>query len=383
MDKTAFSILGGGEREITLVKLLPPGADDTDQLAKDIEYCPAPEDVRGEHDIRLARPRDAESISRLALRAHGALLFSEHIYYPARVREMLESGEMHSIVVESPNGAIMGHGALVAAFPGARVEEMTFLVVDRRSQGRSYSRAIGEALVANAAARGIWGLFALAVTNHVSSQRPLEHLGFGAWALLLAASPASRVWRQDAQGKPGRSEEPGRIANLAFIRRLGAATGAPLFAPAAHRRMIEHIFENAGVSMIFHDAGECRLPEADARITTLSGGKEGWGTIFVLEYGRDIISQTAEQLRLLRAQSVAAIYLLLPLDVPITAFISERFEEMGFFFAGVLPYPGGRYHLALQFLNNCDPGYDAIRINTPFGRRLMEYVRSCDPKYSG
>lgn len=379
VDESTFSVLDGGEREITLVKLLPSGVGDADRLEKDIEYCPTLGDICGEPSIRLARPEDAESISRLALRAHGAVFFGEHIYYPAWTREMLASGEMHSIVVESVNGEIIGHCALVAEFPGACVEEMDYIVVDRRAQGQNLSQKICEAVIADATARGVYGLFAWAVTHHVRSQRAVTHFGFREWALLLATDMASRVWQQGPEKKPRGSKESGRIANVVLVKWLGAATCAPLFAPDRHRRMIEHILENAGMRRTFNHAGECPLREADAQIKTSSGCKDGWIWIEVLEYGRDIITRIAELLRLSRAQGVPVIYLVLPLDTPPTAFMSGRFEEMGFFFAGVLPSPAGRFYLALQFLNGCDPGYDAIRINTPFGVQLMEYVRSCDP----
>lgn len=392
VDKAVFSILKGNRRKITLFKNLPivvPAED----LSQSEQSRSSLEDAALSTIIRPAGLDDAESISRLALRAHGSLLFNADIYYPARVREMLEQGEMRSMVAETPQGEILGHGALVAEAAEALFEEITFGVVDRRLRGQNCSGAIADALLANAVERGLQAIFAMAVCNHVISQRSALHAGFRECALLLAASPASKSWSKTDEQSETAVLAPRRIANLVLIRLLRTLPPAPLFAPKRHRVMIRRIHEHLGMTEASAELQDCRerqefqnLDDAAAkdrpatkvaRIRVENDIKEGWAWIVVQEYGRDAAAQVEKQLRRLCVQGVPAIFLMLPLDALPTATQTPQFEDMGFFFSGVTFSPEGQEHLALQYING-DSGYDEVRVHSPFARQLLDYVQACD-----
>lgn len=369
VDTARFATLENGEREIVLLKNLPGALDREDSAAPTLtmDRSDAP------FVLRLAGPADVEGISRLALRSHGAVLFNEQIYYPARVREMLHGREMVSIVAVTPEGDVIGHGALVVGAPGAKSEELTFALVDERFRGRGCIEAIAVELVANAQARGAHVISALAVTNHVYSQRAVLQLGLRECSLLLAASPPSKAWNSDERGQPV------RISNLALCRYFQSGNDAPLHAPKRHRLMLERICAHLGITARFADPDGQGLPKNLSRIESSSDFKEGWGTMVVQEHGRDILPQIRAQLDLFRGQNLAVVFLLLPLASPATAVLTEELERMGFFFSGLGPGDNGEKHLALQYLHGVDPAWDAIRVQTEFGRELVAYVRACAP----
>lgn len=369
VDTARFAVLDNGEREITLRKSLP--------AAFNHEGTNAPLPTKDRSDapfvIRLAGPDDAEGISRLALRSHGAVLFNEQIYYPARVREMLQEQEMVSIVATTPDGEVIGHGALVVATAGAKSEELTFALVDERFRGRGCIETIAVELVANAQTRGAHVISALAVTNHVYSQRAVLQLGLRECSLLLAASPPSQAWHSDASGRPA------RISNLALCRYFTSGSDVPLYAPKRHRPMLERICAHLEITEHFAEPGTRDLPKNLSHIESSSNFKEGWGTMVVQDCGRDILPQIRAQLDLFRSQDLSVVFLLLPLASPSTAVLTEDLEHMGFFFSGLGPGDNGEKYLALQYLNNADPAWDGIRVQTEFGRELVEYVRGCAP----
>jgi serine/threonine-protein kinase RsbW len=388
VDKAVFATLKGNRRKIMLCINLPVGSAAHGPL-EDAPQEPMPADAVPVTTIRPAGPDDAEGIARLALRAHGSLLFSADIYYPARVREMLEQGEMRSMAVVTPLGEILGHGALVAEAPGALVEEMTYAVVDRRLRGRRCSDELAAALLANAHERGLHCLYALAVCNHVLSQRSALAVGFRECALLLAASPPSQSWTKADKGS-GAATKPHRIANLQLIRLLRPLPPAPLFVPKRHAAIIHRIRAHLGMteadawptgkdaqqtSRKCSEAARNRLQTGSARIRVETDPKEGWAWIVVLDLGKDAVPRVARQHRRLRAQGLSAIFLMLPLDIPDTATMAQDFEDLGFFFSGITFSPQGQTHLALQYVNG-DPGYDAIQVHSPFARELLDYVRA-------
>lgn len=65
----------------------------------------------------------------------------------------------------------------------------------------------------------------------------------------------------------------------------------------------------------------------------------------------------------------------------------QRFEELGFFFAGILPRPtkldepegvNSSDLLRLQYLNGPRIDYDRLQIYGDFGKELVQYIRERD-----
>ncbi len=375
VDQASFSVKEGGEREISLFAHLPiapspePGEPPPALSVADASL-PAP-------TLRRAAPDDADAIARLALRSHGTVLFDERIYYPASVREMLETGEMISVVAEAEGVGITGHGALLLLEPG--VGELTFGFVDARHQGKGCSWGLAEHLIKIAAELGVRVMLASAVTSHIRSQRSALHIGLRECALLTAAGPAASTWREGGADKA--DVVPGRIADLVLVRCLGEPDPSPLQLPPRHRRMIERILAHIGLgySPAPDAAKEAPLPDTPSILETKADFKEGWAFVIVAEPGRDAPAQIEAQLHASRARDIPLTVLLLPLDNPQTPGLCEAAERLGFFFAGIGPGQEGRMHLALQFLHDTEPGFEAIQVYSPFARDLLDYVRSCAP----
>jgi serine/threonine-protein kinase RsbW len=372
MDKVSFSTSDSGHRELRMEKLLPATSVQQDMTVQSEEPLP-PRSVC--LSIRLAEVGDAEGISRLALHAHDALMFNEHIYYPRRVREMLRSGEMISVVAEGLGGELAGHGALVVTEPGSRIAELTYGFVSPRYRGQRCATKIAALLMENALQRGVTTVQSLAVTNHVHSQRSLLHMGFSPAGLLLAASPASRQWRR-VDG-----DTPGRISNMVFFKRLPPSQAVELYVPPRHRDIIHKIYENLGISVEI--ATTDTMPpvlETEARLKTVADLKEGWAWMVVQKYGRALKARIATQLHQACSHGLKCILLLLPLDDPATPRMCETFEAMGFFFAGAGPAEECGDGICLQYLNGVHPGYATIHVLGEFAQELKEYVRSCDSR---
>jgi hypothetical protein len=114
----------------------------------------------------------------------------------------------------------------------------------------------------------------------------------------------------------------------------------------------------------------------------------GIAVIDITGYGPGIEQEVKNKLRDLCYEGIAVIYLNLPLGNPHTAVTCQHFEELGFFFSGILPRPvkpvnseemnGGDW-LCLQYLNGPRVDYDLLRIYSDFGQELAQYVQERDP----
>jgi hypothetical protein len=68
---------------------------------------------------------------------------------------------------------------------------------------------------------------------------------------------------------------------------------------------------------------------------------------------------------------------------PLTGTYASQFENLGFFFSGILP--GGFKNgdaLILQYLNSVLIDYDTIQVESAIAKKLLAYVREQDPNLS-
>jgi serine/threonine-protein kinase RsbW len=169
---------------------------------------------------------------------------------------------------------------------------------------------------------------------------------------------------------------------LVQFRYLNAPASTPVYSPASHRAMIAEIFANIGRAPDLRTPppGAARAHAAEAAISVKLSRSLNLARIRIDRYGRNVIETLREQTRALCRQKWDVIHLLTDLSDPAAAGFTDRIEELGFFFAGVLPcgLPGGDA-LILQYLNQFTVPYEAIRTESEFAGRLAAYVRRRDP----
>ncbi len=102
----------------------------------------------------------------------------------------------------------------------------------------------------------------------------------------------------------------------------------------------------------------------------------GYGKIEILKYGHDIVRQVAVRLKELRLKHYDAIGLEVSMLDPMTYSSISDFEQLGFFFSGVLP---GKEIFMLQYLNNLALDYELIKLHSDMGKEILAYIRSEEP----
>lgn len=371
LDSTSFSSGPDGLRTVSMDKHLPTHISaDTPQATRPLE----PDDS-ADPKLRQALPGDAEAISRLAFQSHGNVLFNENIYYPDRVREMIRSEEMTSVVLETASRReIVGHGALVKSAPEAQVEEMTFGIMNPGFRSRGGATAMANFLEKNAVKRGVYAIEVFAVTSHVHSQRSVLSNGFLESGLLLDTISASRSWVDSEAGRP-------RIGSVIYTKYLKGIATKVFHVPERHRRIVERIYAQHGFVVNMDDSLPNEFaPGGETTLWSTLDIVEGWAMIGIDAYGRDALAQVSERVRHACAQGITTIQMALPLDDPGTKKMATDFEDMGFFFAGACPVYDCKEYLILQFINSPQTGYENISVQSDFAREIKQYVMSCDPR---
>ncbi len=379
VDEIFYHNLGRDGKELHLVKYLPYRSVQDMSSASELERFPEP--VKTEaiekkpFSIRLIEPSEVYDVSKLFYRAYGYTYGIDTIYYPERLAECHAEGTIISVVTIGEDNRIVGHAALVRDQRTDQIAEAAMAVVEPSYRGHGCQNLMISRLVEEAKKEGLKGIFSKAVTNHMYAQKAGQKAGFKRCAMVAGLIPGNRAYK-------GMDAALSQRGSVIFGYRVVEDPGnIVLFIPSKHRTMIEKTYKSLEIERIFADdpgkGQESAEETGDVRVVVVPGYNRAG--IEVKTYGRQVVSQVHNILKTLCYQKVDQITLYLNLHDPVVCSLIGKFEEIGFFYAGILPFSHVGDALLLQYLNNVPIDYSKINIACEMGREILEYVRSCDP----
>jgi serine/threonine-protein kinase RsbW len=383
MDEMEFHNLGKAGKEIVLVKYANNPAIDDFCAPSELEaYTPPSIANRAKvkpisFKVVPLQPDQAVEVSKTLYKVYGYSYFYPHMYYPERIVQLNESGHLLSAVAVTDEGEVAGHGALMKTDPQASIAEMGIGAVKPEYRSMGVLSRIAEFLTDKATSDGLLGLFGQAVTNHTFTQQIGLRMGFEDCALLLAYVPITSSFKYITD------ELSQRDSVVVHYRYLNKPTNPRIFLPNHHKDILMNIYANLGMTSEL-DVGKCMLtsiPRVEAVVRTLVTNVQGLAKIQVETYGNNILTEVKTRLKDLCLKKFEVIYLYLDLGDPLTCLLIESFEQMGFFFAGLLPGGVGGDALILQYLNNVPLDYGKIRVKSDMARSLADYVMEHDPNH--
>ena len=387
VDEVAYQNLGRRGKEIRLKKLRAASRVDAlstrEQMVRHGD-APVPSDEKATctTDIRPLREHEAIEVSRCAYRAYG-YSYEDFVYCPDQIVALNREGLLHSLVAVTPEGRIAGHIALKRQLLTDSVAEVGVAFVAPAFRGGGLLRRLTEAIHHEAEQLGFRGVYVRAVTSHHASQRASYSEGYRPSGILLAMFPADVDFKQLTG--PVRQRENALLA-YRLLPRAGEdvpCTTRPLGVPAHHRDMVATIYRWLGIEAVFAESDEevthgqdDPCGEIDVKTSTVLNTVQ----IVVRGYGSRIVEQVRSRLRDFCLHHFDAIFLLVNLERTMSASLICSFEEMGFFFAGILPFgSGNQAAMVLQYLNNYAIDYDRLEPFSQEAKQLAAYVRAHDP----
>ena len=383
VDEFSIHNLGPDGQEIRLVKYLRDKSVEDYFQACELEQFQQPSKTRkqisgpGEFHVHLMKPSEALEVARSAYKAYGYTYSNEHIYYPDRMVELNESGQLISATALTPDGELAGHCAIFRSNSGSQSAEIGQAVVKPEFRGQGCLLRLTEFLINEAKSRDLTGLYVRAVTSHTFSQRVTTRLGFTACAILLGYAPANITFRGI---KEDLAQRETFVVQYKYLEKPGPLK---LYAPSRHKDFIAKLYANLGVSPQFeaHEKSPAAVRQSESVLKTKTAASmpPGYASIEVLRCGENISSEVKNALKEFRLKRYDVIALYLDLRDPLTYHLVAEFEALGFFFGGILPGGSVGEALVLQYLNNVEIDYDSIKLHTEASREMLAYVRSQDP----
>jgi len=371
-DEVHFMNLGRKGKRVELVKNLPDrSAEDLLKEAQSrLEKALKPITL-AEKDIaiRLMRPDESLNLARCAYRCYGYTYFTDQIYFPEKVKEMIERGLMVSVVALNPADEIIGHVAVVKDTPDSPVGEVGQAIVDPRCRGGGIFKKLDAYLRNHIKNSGMLGVFGEAVTEHVYSQ--LVGISGDAFetGILLGDVPSTMYFKNIQKERV-----PKRRPDIFFYVRLNEGPLRDVYLPPHHLGILQRIYEHARLRRNFLTASDAlELPErSQVDITVFADASQA--ILTVKEYGQDLEDLVRFRLKELCLRHIESIYIDLPLSHPAAQRYCAVMEMLGFFFGGILPEFENGDLLCLQYYNNVELELKDVQIAFDFSKELFQYV---------
>jgi anti-sigma regulatory factor (Ser/Thr protein kinase) len=366
-DEVRFVNQGRLGKRVELIKNLPD-KDLTTYIQEQATEQPAINISENDITVRLMRPDETVSLARCAYRCYGYTYATDNFYFPERVREMVESGVMISVVAINPEGDIIGHLAVVKDTPEALIGESGQAIVDPRYRGNGFHKQMGFLLASINKEAGMIGTFGEAVTVHPYSQKSALTRGYSEMGILLGYVPTTMYFKKIQEEKALK-----RRPVLLMYKRLNDEPIRDVYLPVHHAGMLRHIYENSKLRRNIVAGKSVDLPER-SRVNVKVQPEINWAFLRVVEYGQDLVELVKFRVRELCLRRVDCIYLELPLSHPAVQYYCAPMEMLGFFFGGVMPELQDGDVLRLQYFNNADLELEDVHLASDFGKELFQYV---------
>lgn len=374
-DKVSLENFGRKGQVLTLEIGLGPAA-----AARSLPSAPAAPTINiaeGETiTVRLLDSGEEEALSRLFYLVYGYQYIHEIVYYPEKLKAMIASGELISIVAARANGRLVGHVGLVRKNAAPVVYEAAMGIVDPAVKSRGLFRLLFKRAMEHARATPMQYCFIDFVTNHEYTQKHVNQYGVCELAL-FAGCQTSRT--QANLAKLGLGSDPEGVDRYslltAVIPQVAQPFGAIVALPESLCASLGFLLKPLGLRWTPVSRFEL-LPEEGCYKT--SSLRAQGSVLFDMEQpGRRAVEGILATWQRLRRDGFQYAAVETPIGRPGLGPLYQQLSSSGFFAAGFVPYRfSDRLGLRFQALGPTRVAFDQIKVVSEAAKRLLETVKS-------
>lgn len=367
-DQFLFLNRGKDGKEFRLVKqffsphikeLLPdhiePG--DLEEPDPDCDYLLTP-----------ATSEDAEDIAKLIYRSYSYTYSKEDLYFPKRIETAIKHEYKFGTIVRTEAGGPAGYFAVIKS-TDSMIGEVGEAVVSPNHRGRGLMKNMMTELIKMSKQRGLLGLFGMASTFHVISQKVNHKFDFRSTALLVAKSP-KKLYKGMATHT---SEVVSVIMDFLPLTQLWRK---PVILPQAYHDILNEIYAQFTDQKRTISSGNPSTTGSDQTDLVLTINYEAHNVLItVKDYGPTFETSAMRLFRSIDDLNLNAIYIDLPLTSPKINGAIQWLKERGFIFSGLMPLFHQEYdHLRMQKIM-IDIDFDKINTYSEVAGKLKSLIK--------
>lgn len=374
-DRATIENLGrGGQRFVFRYQLYPP----IRVIDKGARHPVLPFVTTADDHIRIRELHrgEEESLTELFFNVYEYNYINDYVYYPEKIRAMLESGKLRSFIGETNTGRVVGHVGLVQLNDTPAVYEAALGVVDPRIKSRGLFSRIFDQVMQNVATLPMSYCVFDFVTNHDYSQKLVARYGTQDMALYIGCQ--SKETQANLQ-KLGLGQDPTDMDRysllLSVVPKEQNAFGEEILLPSSIGGSLGFLLKPLNVTWVpaprFYPLPEGGEFKQDLQPTQKS-------VIFDLHQpGKAAVKRIVETWQHLMRDGYQYAGVNVPTSAPGLGHLYDSLAAHGFFMGGFIPY---RYSRELGFrfqaLAPTKVAFENIKVCTENAKRLLAVVRA-------
>ena len=325
--------------------------------------------------VRGLAPGEEDALSRLFYLVYGYDYINEFVYYPEKIKAMIEAGDLLPIVAARPNGRLVGHVGLVRRHHEPAVYEAAMGAVDPMAKSRGLFGPLFSKAMEVVQKTPMQYCLCDCVTNHAFSQRHVAK--FGGTELALYAGCQSRETQARLE-RLGLGKDPESMLRysllVSVIPRVPRPFGEDVVLPESIGERFGFLLKPFGLA--WSPAPRFQTLPAAGRFKTSTQRAQSSALFDLSEPGQEAAEDIVEEWRELLRDGFEYAAVEVPLDAPGLGPLYDILSSNGFFASGFVPYQGAaRLGFRFQALGPTKVAFEDIKVATEHGKKLLAAVR--------
>ncbi len=319
----------------------------------------------------ILRPMKFEDISLVAICASES--YTDGLYSIDHIQKMWESSKFTSYIAENISNDIIGHVALKLD-DKMNTSELCAAFVSPFYRGNGCLKDLAQFAMEEGSKQNITSFYVQSVSSHPYSQSAASKSGFKDCGILLAKIKKLAYANSNLYSGIRESlilSHRNSTNYYSEYRKLMVC-----HVPVNHLDMVRNIFDyhlfetNLSVKKINNPQN---IKSVISKETN-----DFWecADLTIHHYGEDYLRIIEVLNNQLFNQNYESVVIKLPLSDMFTPYAINELENLGFFFAGILPTKNGNPLFILQKLGSQIIDFKSLKIYSDFAEQLLSYIKS-------
>ena len=321
------------------------------------------------------RPGSESELTDLFYRVYGYQYINEDVYFPERLAQMIQDGDLESIVALDPDGNLVGHVGLLKKSQHPLVYEAAMGIVDPKCPVRGVFRDLFADVMKRSLEIPMHYCFFDFVTNHELSQRSVNKYGTVDLAILIGCQRKETQARLAHLGLGEDPEEMDRYSLLCgLISRVKNPFGTRVSVPVAGGELLQAVLQPLGLEWAPRSRFDFLKPHGEFGFTLNEAQNAAYFDL--MDPGQMAVAEIIEEWKGLLKQGYLYASVTTPLDFSGLGQVYDQLANAGFFLAGFMPYRfSDRLALVMQSSGPARVDWENIRVVSQGAKELLELVK--------
>ncbi|MCK5582484.1 MAG: hypothetical protein KAI33_01770 [Elusimicrobiales bacterium] len=325
--------------------------------------------------IRSLKAGEGINLSQLFYFVYGYKYIHESIYYPERIKKMIESGDLISVAAVMPDGRLAGHVGLVKWGASPPVFEAALGLVDPAFKSKGLFKDMFAAIIEKIKTTSMQYCFFDFVTNHDLSQKFISKFGTCDMSILVGCQSKLNQARLEKIGLGPDPEKMDRYSLLfSIIPRVKYPFGKTVSLPASIGESMEFLLKPLNLEWTPSSRFESLPDKGDYKADYDAAQSSVIFDLF--DPGREAIESILEEWRSALKNGFQYAGIDIPVAKPGLGGLYDILSGNKFFVAGFVPHRfSDKLCFRFQAIGYTEVAFDKIKIFSDTGKRLFEIIK--------